>query len=184
MYEAVARMKEAIRLLWGEEDIVPPGIILGNDRAEWYWAKRERLWAFTSGVGAGAGRPQVDCANEPVVGGNLIVVVVGVKVIQPIAGVHNLTLDAAQAGAPTANISRDNRNLGVQSKNRILNTAASSGNVIDQINAVANVDEQFTALPVVLTQSHRLTVFGVNASTLTVAMWGYEFNGRAEEFST
>lgn len=183
MYENVPRIKEAIRLIWGEEDIVPPGAVLLNDRPEFFAIKRERLWAFSSSVGAGAGRPQVDVANEPVPGGLLIVVVTMIKVVNATAGTYALTLDAAQAGAPTANISRDPRNSGIQSKNRILNTAAQSGTVIDNKQFAGGADGLFDVLPVILTQAHRLTVFGVNAAAMTVVGAGYEFNGRAEELA-
>jgi len=184
MFENIPRMKEAVRRLWGEEEIVPPGIILANDRPEWYAVKRERLWATSVTEGAGAGRPQFDIANEPAVGGLLIVVVTSISIFSPVAGLYVLTLDAAQGAAPTANLTRDFRNSGIQSKNRILNTVGASGIIIETRNSPAGgPDFQFLNLPVILTQSHRLSVFGVAASALNINAAGYEFNARPEELA-
>src|SRR5713101_2447295 len=107
MFESVPRLKELVRLVFGEDEVVPPGIVLGNDRPEWLALGRVRLWGFFAAVGAGVGRPQIDLANEPAVGGTLIIVVTTIKVTNAIAGTYTLRLDAAQAGAPTANLSRD-----------------------------------------------------------------------------
>lgn len=186
MYENVPRIKEAVRLIWGEEDIVPPGVLLFNDRPEFFALKRERLWCATVTVVAGAGRSSVEISNDPVPGGLLVVVVTACRVIgSPVAGSHTLRFDAAGAGTPTANISRDPRNSGIQSKNRIQNALGASGTEVEFINAgVAGTDIEFkTSLPFILTQGHRLTVFGVAANQINVCFAGYEFNARAEELA-
>lgn len=179
-------MKEAVRRLWGEEEVVPPGIILGNDRPEYFAVKRERLWS--SGlifVAGGAGRASVEISNDPVVNGLLIVVVTGCKAVNPPAGGYTLRLDAAGAGTPTANLSRDPRNSGIQSKNRIQNAIGASGIELDSGQAPAGGADLLvqTALPVILTQSHRLTLFGVAAAAISVVFSGYEFNARPEELA-
>lgn len=185
MYESVPRLKEAVRLIWGEEDIVPPGLILGLDRPEWFSIKRERLW--TTGpitIASGAGRSSLEVANDLVVGGTLILVVTECKVINPVVGNYTLRLDAAGASTPTANLSRDPRNSGIQSKNRIQNGNPASGIELDQGQAVTAVDLFLrAALPLILTQNHRLTIFGVTASAITAVFSGYEFNGRIEELA-
>lgn len=184
MYENVPRIKEAVRLLWGEEDIVPPGVVLFNDRPEFYALKRERLW--TTGpisIAAGAGRPSLEVSNDAVAQGTLVVVVTECKLINPVIGTYSLRFDAAGAAGPTANLSRDPRNSGIQSKNRIQNALGASGVEVDQGGQpAANVETRVvSALPFILTQGHRLTVFGVAAAIMTAIFAGYEFNARAEE---
>lgn len=177
-------MKEAVRRLWGEEEVVPPGIILGMDRPEYFWIKRERLWVADVGVAAGAGRSSVEIANDPVPGGLLVVVVTGCKIAAPANGVYTLRYDAAGAGTPAANQSRDSRNSAIQSKNRIQNAIGASGIEVDTGNAINQADLFLTAaLPFILTQSHRLTIFGPAASLITAIFSGYEFNARPEELA-
>ncbi len=44
-WQALPRMRALVTALTGEEEIVPPGLILEIDRPEYSFLKRERLWA-------------------------------------------------------------------------------------------------------------------------------------------
>lgn len=44
-FESAPRYREAVRRLFGDEELVPPGIVLEDDRPEWSYVKREARWA-------------------------------------------------------------------------------------------------------------------------------------------
>jgi len=53
-YPEAPRYVSLVRCLTGDEEIVPPGLILEADRPEWAYCKREQLWAGAIGFGASA----------------------------------------------------------------------------------------------------------------------------------
>ena len=206
-FSATPRFGELLSDLFGdEEDVVPPGIILENDRPEYSYSKRERLW--TTGpvfVAANVGNVS-SCSieysaqaqlNQP----RMIGVVTGIKVcgVNVVAGDrYQLTHSGAQGQTPTAGIVRDFRwdlqpsTTGRSALlNRILNnTVGVSGDLLDEVSAdVTGKDLYFLSVPYILQQgitnqiAERLSVFSLTANkALRVVFWGYERLGRPEEF--
>lgn len=188
-WDAVPRFSEFIRRFTGQEEIVPPGLIVQSDRPEWQWLMGVRLW--TTGpiqVAAAAGnRSKVEIPN---LGSSLIIVVTNATVLSVGAAggqPYNLTMDGPPQGTPTQNFTRDSRQAGllVQSINRIGNAAGGiGGQVLDELTADATAfqDKSFrTSLPVVITPGHNLQLWGPVNNLLRIIMSGYEYNARAEE---
>jgi hypothetical protein len=48
-------MREVVHVVFGTEEVTPPGIVLEEDRPEWSLIKRERLWVLTKQLAASAG---------------------------------------------------------------------------------------------------------------------------------
>jgi hypothetical protein len=53
--EGLPRMRELVTVVFGTEEITPPGIVLEHDRPEWSIIKRERLWVLTKQLVASVG---------------------------------------------------------------------------------------------------------------------------------
>jgi hypothetical protein len=189
-YDVVARIGEMIRRVFGQEEIVPPGVIVWNDRREGALPAGVRWW--TTGdtfIAANAGNISwVEVLNPA--NSNLIVVVTKAKAINTAAvQAYFLRLNGAAGGTPIANNALDGRapNNQVMSQNRIGNNAAGlSGLKIDgRTSSGVGGDALFDFEPVILRPGDRLAVQSqtVNAALLA-CLQGYEYTARAEELVT
>jgi hypothetical protein len=187
-WDAVPRFSEFIRRFTGQEEIVPPGLVVQADRPEWQFLQGVRLW--TSGpitvAGAAGNRSKVEVPN---LSASLMIVVTRAGILGALgaAGLYFLTMDGPAQGAPTQNFSRDPRSPGllVQSVNRIGNAAGGvGGNLLDRLTAdTVNRDYDFQhALPATITPGHNLQIWNDTLNQAVVAIFaGYEYNMRAEE---
>jgi len=203
-YEGAPRFAAYIGRLTGDEEIIPPGVILENDPKENWYLKSVSLW--TTGritIAASVGNlSRVQVANPTIPTGQsgsaLIVVVTGCVVVGKASiGSIALTIDAAAAATPTPNLALDTRtplNTSVNaptvgSVNLIANnTAAVSGYRYEEVfSTVAATDlvSRFLALqPVILFPGHNLTVFNQTSNEAIVAyLYGYERPARPEELA-
>ena len=196
-YEAVPRYAELIHRVFGEDvDFVPPGILLELDRPEWKIYKREKMWttgrvSIAANVG-NVGRVQVlNRANS-----GIISVVTHLVTLTTAAASIRVTVDAAAAGTPAPCLALDTRlpfNAGagaptVSTQSLIANnTAGVSGYLIlDFSSPAAGVWSPIITLPypVVLDETHNLTVFDTTANEqLTAYIYGYERSARPEELT-
>jgi hypothetical protein len=160
-------------------------IVMELDRPEWYFLRKETLWAFWAPVVANAGNVgHVECL-VPAVATDLVVVVEDVTISNVSAVRYSLRYDGAAGGAIVNNDVRDTRIPGLKARgqNAILNTTVGpSGIIIDKAQGVAGQNIQFTqftspGLPFVLTAGHRLQVWCETVNTgVEVAMGGYEIS--------
>jgi hypothetical protein len=201
-YEQARRYGQLIEKLTGDEEIVPPGLILEVDRPEWFVLGQTRAWSTGAISVAGAvgnfGRLQI---QNPAVTKQgipaLIVVVTGVKAVSVVSA--NTAFDVSTDDARIlAGIAQNNaldtrvsaRAAGVRavgSQNAVDNSLpATGGNSIDRfvVNAVGGdgISEVVQRLAVVLKPNSNLSLTQRLANTaLQGVMWGYERIARPEE---
>jgi hypothetical protein len=201
-FEQVPRYRELIdRLIAEDAEFVPQGLVLEQDRPEWLWLGRYRLFSTgDTGVAASVGNlGQLQLINPANSG--LIVVCMGCAVVNKIAaGRVRLTTEAALIGAgQNSNVVLDTRAEGpaglatvTGSKNAIANNLpAIAGNVIDGMSMLAGDTQVFpifrTGLQpqgVILNPGHNLNAFDLTANEVfTATFWGYERLARAEELA-
>lgn len=187
-WDGLPRISEFIRRWSGQEEIVPPGLVIQSDRPEWLFLQGIRLWSTGAiQVAAAAGnRSKVEIPNLST---NLMIVVTSAVVLNPQgAGQYTLTIDGPAQGTPTQNFSRDTRQgVAVQSINRIGNAAGGVGGTqIEEVFTTLGVDRRFDggSLPAIITPGHNLQLWNTVVNQLIRCMFtGYEYNVRAEEFA-
>lgn len=198
-YESAARYASLVKALTGDEELVPPGLVLEQDRREWSFLKRERL--FTSGlviVAANVANPSQVMARLPAVpatGPQTVVVFTSIKLsgANVVAGDrYRLRLTGAIAGAFGPGIAIDTRwgsNVGVSGATVVQfagdNSAAASGDILEEVSAsVTGQDLYFSVLPILCTDLYQVRVavwsFAINKA-LAVTFAGYERGLRSEE---
>jgi hypothetical protein len=164
-------------------------IVMELDRPEWFFLRKETLWAFRATVAANAGNVgHVECfVNAPDT--DLIVVVDYVRANSPGTGTYTLRFDGAAGGAPVQNDVRDMRipGLKARSRNAILNTTVAASGIIVDAGTVVGAGTGLTdliwtpetsgALPFVLTAGHRFQLWNeTQNSALNGQMGGYEIS--------
>jgi hypothetical protein len=203
-YNAHARpqISEFIRRYLGEEldtSTVSPELavqlVAEVDRPEWFFLRREVLWAFFASIAANAGNVgHIECL-VPAAATDLIVVVDAVRIPTPQTGVYSLRYDGAAGGAIVQNDVRDMRipGLKARSQNALLNTTVgASGIIVDKASlatAIGEGDIIFTpenssALPFILTAGHRFQVWCETQNQgFSASMGGYELTVKPESQS-
>jgi hypothetical protein len=199
-YNAHSRpqISEFIRRYLGEEldtSTVSPELavqlIAELDRPEWFFLRREVLWAFEAAIAANAGNVgHIECL-VPAVAIDLIVVVENIRVRAPVAGtIYSVRYDGAAGAVIVNNDVRDTRTPGLKarSQNAILNTTVGASGIIvermvgpaSQVDIILG-DVTSCALPFVLSAGHRLQVWNETQNqVLQVSMGGYELQLKPE----
>lgn len=189
----VRRYAEAVRRVFGSEEVVPPGFLLEVDRPEWGIHKGD--YKFTTGlmtvagVANNVGRCQV---LNPAGSGRLVVITHFMTLTGALSTVW-ATIDAAAAGAPAPNLAVDTRipiNAGagaptVVSDNLIANNNPTiSGYNYFRFSSPANQWGALQTLPVavILAPTHNFTLFDtLVADPFSAFIYGYEREARPEE---
>lgn len=194
-YEGAPRYASAIIALTGDEEIVPPGIILELDRPEWRYLKRELLW--TTGFLTAAAAPGNNGKLKIFPGAGQVMVVLGARIFaKATAGVARLTMDSAIAGGAIApNRAMDSRvplnasigELSVSSTNRSDNAAQLQGIVLDRWSVGLGADADCPLLqrvPAVITPGHNLCLINETLNEVVQGIfYGYDRPVRPEELA-
>lgn len=88
-FEEASRYAELVRRIFGDVDIVPPGINLEADRPEYEWLKRARLCAGFAVVAASVGNFSIVQLMNPA-GSTVLAVVRLIFLSAPVAGGFNV----------------------------------------------------------------------------------------------
>jgi hypothetical protein len=199
-YEQARRYGQLVEKLTGDEEIVPPGLILELDRPEWLALAGTRLWSTGPVSVAGAvgnfGRIQIQNPAAAKQGfPALIVVVLGARAVGAAVAQFDIsTDDAIIVAGVTSNLALDTRVSGdvsgirrVASKNAVANNLpATGGNILDRFNNDTNRSEARSPLidsrPIILKPNTNMSLTQRLANTaLQGVIWGYERIARQEE---
>jgi hypothetical protein len=201
-FEGARRFADYIEKLTGDQEIVPPGVIVEIDPPEAQYLKRVRPWSSIASIAASVGNVgRMQLTNPAAVSPNPgnIVVVQGAGIINKAAtGRITISGDAAAAGGGVSpangfdtRIPLDNTNvLAVQPpQNTISNAnAVISGYILERFWVVVAGDNGYSRIlpvrPFIMTPGHNLTIFDetTNEVGLFIA-WGYTRPARAEELA-
>ncbi len=180
-------MREVVTVVFGAEEITPPGIILEADRPEWSLVKRERLWVLRIGLGALAANFN-KFLLQPTQGSEAISVLTHILSDQDtFVGIGEAVVPSAAAGSFV--VLRDGR--------RGLNARGVTRSFTKQEVALTNSDSHllvkaniFTALPPFITSKGGPSNEGVILIESTavnlaqnVYLAGYERIARKEELA-
>ena len=145
-FERLPRLSKLVEHVFGQRELVPPGVLLELDRDDWGLPGNTRF--FTTGlltIAGGAGNSKFEIVNLP--GSGMIVVVKGWHVNNKIAaGSVRVVAEGAALATPAPCIALDRR-VGLAGASRIVetitrqaNTGGLSGDVIDQVFVGAGAD--------------------------------------------
>jgi hypothetical protein len=189
-FEGEPRFGELVRRVYGNEEIVPPGVIIELEKFEAAIHKRELWWS--TGRMTIAANPanvsHVEVFNNSI---DLVAVVVGAVIVGQAVGGYLLSIDGAAGAVPAVLNALDTRNPGIPGGlvSRILNTTVGvSGIIIDEVSTIAadagrNITfEIFKRASVAIHPTHRLCIFNETQNQpLSAFMFGYTRRMRPEE---
>jgi hypothetical protein len=185
-WDTVVRIGELVRRVTGNEEIVPPGMILELERPDWAVHKQETLWAFEQFVNAAvANTSQVQFGIPS--GSNLIITIKGISNGQAVGSLVVRRSPFQTAGWLVGNnvVARDSR-VAASTTNLLVNgvqvksdTPGVTGTIASNVPVNGVVYEDW-----VITPGNSLFVHGpVVNQAIDVTMWGYYRTARPEELT-
>jgi hypothetical protein len=198
-YDAAARYTELVRRLTGEEDFVPPGLILELDRLEWAVLKREIPWSIQTSVTAVVGAfgvVQVENQSPTTIGSKRLVVVqqfggdvgLGGGTTVRAALVNAIGLQGTGPVQQALNVvtPRDSRlyNRNPTVKVRTYTVTALNFGTGSMVEFSDNQESSKITWPILVAPGHSLFFAGVTANVaVAISIMGYERPAREEEFA-